>query len=71
MGPSQDICVKRFLAVSRIALGLAPEARPSPDMYVLQRQMPAIRARVGGSTPARARQAALTAHLPPGRPPPV
>ncbi|MDB5862399.1 MAG: hypothetical protein JWO70_205 [Betaproteobacteria bacterium] len=62
MGRSQDLYVQRFLAVSRVALGLAPEARPNPDMHVLQRQMPAISGCV-----RRGRSSLRTAGCPDGR----
>jgi hypothetical protein len=51
MSQSPDDYVKRFLEVSRVALGLGREGSPSPGTHVLQRQVPEVRARARFAEP--------------------
>jgi hypothetical protein len=51
MSRSPDDYVERFLEVSRVALGLGPEGRPSPATHVLQREVPEVRARARFAQP--------------------
>ncbi|MDB5901288.1 MAG: hypothetical protein JWM26_166 [Betaproteobacteria bacterium] len=51
MSQSPDDYVERFLEVSKVALGLGPEGRPSPGTHVLQREVPEVRARARFAEP--------------------